>query len=385
MKPFIRLSALGVFAVILASAQDITGYWQGTFKAGPEELRTILRIAKSDSGGWEATLFRTDQRPDPGIGMSTNSFSLDDSNISFTIDELRGSFEGKFSPDAESISGVWTQLQPLLLEPLELQRANKETAWADSSPHSVQFIAVDNDVELEVLNWGGSGRPIVLLAGLGNSAHAFDSFAPKLTAAYRVLGVTRRAFGFSSAPSPVGKSAYSSDRLGDDVLEVLDALELDEPVLVGHSFGGAELSSLGSRHPERVAGLIYLDAGYSYAFYDSSVGTTFGRRPERSPIEVAILNGTQKYTKLPVPALAIYALPDAPGQLLPSDSMLQNNAAFAAARAQLHAMTRAQAAAFERGVPSARVVVLPHAKHAVFESNEADVLREMNAFLNTLP
>jgi non-heme chloroperoxidase len=65
---------------------------------------------------------------------------------------------------------------------------------------------------------------------------------------------------------------YSADRLGDDVLAVLDALKLYRPVLAGHSLGGEELSSVGSRHPERVAGLIYLDAGYAYAYYNGSRG-----------------------------------------------------------------------------------------------------------------
>jgi alpha-beta hydrolase superfamily lysophospholipase len=47
--------------------------------------------------------------------------------------------------------------------------------------------------------------------------------------------------------------------------------------------------------------------------------------------------------------------------------------------------TGAQAKAFETGLPSARVVRLPHANHDVFQSNEADVLREMNAFIASLP
>jgi len=47
--------------------------------------------------------------------------------------------------------------------------------------------------------------------------------------------------------------------------------------------------------------------------------------------------------------------------------------------------TGAQAKAFETGLPSARVVRLPHANHYVFRSNEADVLREMNAFIGSLP
>jgi alpha-beta hydrolase superfamily lysophospholipase len=46
--------------------------------------------------------------------------------------------------------------------------------------------------------------------------------------------------------------------------------------------------------------------------------------------------------------------------------------------------TGAQAKAFESGEPSARVVRLPHANHYVFNSNEADVLREMNAFFASL-
>jgi hypothetical protein len=44
----------------------------------------------------------------------------------------------------------------------------------------------------------------------------------------------------------------------------------------------------------------------------------------------------------------------------------------------------AQAKAFETGVPTVHVVLLPHASHYVFRSNEGDVLREMNAFLRVL-
>ena len=76
-----------------------------------------------------------------------------------------------------------------------------------------KFVTVDKDVKLEVLDWGGSGRPIVFLAGLGNTAHIFDKFAPKLTDGYHVYGITRRGFGVSSVPS----SGYSADRLGDDI------------------------------------------------------------------------------------------------------------------------------------------------------------------------
>src|ERR1700675_4590600 len=140
--------------------------------------------------------------------------------------------------------------------------------WQDPSSHTTQFVTVDDNVKLEVLDWGGTGRPLVLLAGLGNTAHVFDEFAPKLISDYHVYGITRRGCGASSVPD----SGYSPDRLGDDVVEVLDTLKLDAPVLVGHSIAGEEMSSVGTRHPKRIAGLIYLDAAYPYAYYDPARG-----------------------------------------------------------------------------------------------------------------
>jgi non-heme chloroperoxidase len=295
-------------------------------------------------------------------------------------------------------------------------------------------IKVDNDVKLEVLDWGGSGPPIVLLAGLGDTAHVFDDFAPKLTATYHVYGITRRGFGASSAPAP-SNGNYSADRLGDDVVAVLDALKLNRPVLVGHSIAGEELSSVGTRHPDRVAGLIYLEAAYSYAYYDRTSGDLLldalelrkkleqlvpGKGPQDQkqlvqellqtdlpqfekdlreqqkvlesmsaetrptddvpPAVQAILAGQQEFTTMPVPILAIFANPHDLGSRLKDDP-----AARSAAEARDVAYTGTQARAVQTGLPSSRVVQLPNADHYVFQSNERDVLREMNAFLSSLP
>ena len=56
--------------------------------------------------------------------------------------------------------------------------------------------------------------------------------------------------------------------MGDDILGVLNALKINRAILVGHSIAGEELSSIGTRHPEKVSALIYLDAAYPYALYD---------------------------------------------------------------------------------------------------------------------
>lgn len=257
-----RLLWLGVLASLLVStlyAQDIAGVWQGTLKADSQDLRVVAQIAKGDGGGWKATMYSIDQDTDP---IAVTSVTLEGSELKLMVDAVQGAYEGKVSADGVSIDGTWTQGEPL---PLTLRRATKETAWPlDPTPHTVRFITVDDNLKLEVLDWGGSGRPLVLLTGLGNNAHVYDKFAIKLTASYHVYGITRRGFGASSVPA----TGYSADRLGDDVLAVIDALKLNRPVLVGHSIAGEELSSVGSRHPEKVAALIYLDAADAYAYYD---------------------------------------------------------------------------------------------------------------------
>lgn len=48
----------------------------------------------------------------------------------------------------------------------------------DSTPHSIRFVTVQGNVKLEVLDWGGSGRPTILLHGGNRTAHDFDTFAP---------------------------------------------------------------------------------------------------------------------------------------------------------------------------------------------------------------
>jgi non-heme chloroperoxidase len=99
-----------------------------------------------------------------------------------------------------------------------------------------------------------------------------------------------------------------------------------------------------------------------------------------APVTKAITMGMQKYSQLTVPVLAIFAVPHDFGPLLARDP--EGRAVF---EARDEETTGAQAAAFEKAIPSARVVRLAHANHDVYRSNEADVLREMNAFIATLP
>ena len=78
---------------------------------------------------------------------------------------------------------------PLVIGLLSLAQSAEH--WRDPSPHEVRFVAVDSSVRLEVLDWGGTGRPI-LFVGCYLTAHVYDDIAPKLTDRFHVYAVTRR-------------------------------------------------------------------------------------------------------------------------------------------------------------------------------------------------
>ena len=307
--------------------------------------------------------------------------------------------------------------------------------WKDPSPHTTRFVTVDKDVRLEVLDWGGSGRPIILLAGGGNTAHEFDDFAPKLTAHHHVYGITRRGFGASGFSA----TDHPADRLGDDVVAVIDALNLKRPILVGHSIAGVELSSIANSYPNRVGGLVYLDAAYSYAFdngkgasileiqklqgpqppppsqtdlasfsalqkyYERVNGFLFPEAELRAQREstpdggvgkqrdlpgtalfMPLMTGTKKYSTIPVPALVIFANPHSQGIWVDENTDPSVQAAAKTYSVELVALAERQEKSVENGVPTADVITISGANHYVFLSNEAEVLKDIGAFLASL-
>lgn len=124
---------------------------------------------------------------------------------------------------------------------------------------TIRYVEIDSLTRLEVLDWGGSGVPVLFLAGLGHTAHVFDEFAPSLTDSYHVLAMTRRGFGASSQPG----SGYNVDTLAEDIRIVIDSLRLGPSVLIGHSLGGDEMTLVAHRYPGSVRALVYVEAAYN--------------------------------------------------------------------------------------------------------------------------
>jgi pimeloyl-ACP methyl ester carboxylesterase len=122
-----------------------------------------------------------------------------------------------------------------------------------------QFVRV-NTIQLHYLDHPGGDPPLVLMPGLTANACSFDGLIKAgLSSALRVLALDLRGRGLSHKPD----SGYSMADHAADVLGLLDALELRQVVLGGHSFGGLLSIYMAARHPERVSKLVIIDAAGS--------------------------------------------------------------------------------------------------------------------------
>jgi uncharacterized protein (TIGR03435 family) len=125
----------------------VVGTWQGSLKNPKgKELRLVGKIVRNpDNEKLAATFYSIDQGGQP---IPAGTVTQQGSNLKIEIPAIDGVYEGKLSSDNNSLTGTWTQGQPL---PLNLVRATPETAWAiPEPPPPPKIMAVDADPSFEV-------------------------------------------------------------------------------------------------------------------------------------------------------------------------------------------------------------------------------------------
>jgi non-heme chloroperoxidase len=297
--------------------------------------------------------------------------------------------------------------------------------WRDTTRHKVGYVVVAPGVRLHYLDYGGTGPTILFIPGLGNTAHAFDNFAPAFTDKFRVVAITRRGFGESSHP----RSGYETPRLVDDIRVAIEKLHLGRVILIGHSIAGEEMTRFAGTYPDRVGKLVYLDAAYDRVAADSMLTEIFPVLPNvPSPPQptmvdtatpaayVAFVHRTRgvdipesdirtrfrydgwdeeinfayqamrsehpQYRTIRAPALAIYAVTDTVTQLEPwqreDRARLEGQQELVRGTEFVERKLRSQ---FRDEVPRGAVLEIRGAHHWIFVSNRDQVIAAVRQFL----
>jgi pimeloyl-ACP methyl ester carboxylesterase len=108
-----------------------------------------------------------------------------------------------------------------------------------------------------------SGDPVILLHGFPYSPRAYDEIAPALAAkGYRVIVPFLRGYGPTRFNSPDTLRSGQQAALAQDLLDLMDALRIEQATLCGYDWGGRAACIVAALFPERVRGLVTGD-GYN--------------------------------------------------------------------------------------------------------------------------
>lgn len=306
----------------------------------------------------------------------------------------------------------------------------------DTSARKSDFLNV-NGIHLHYLDWGGNGTVLLFLTGFGISAHIYEKFAPRFTDTFHVVALTRRGHGDSDYP----ETGYDVDTLTEDVRQSMDALGIDQAILVGHSMANVELCHFAALYPERVLKLVFLEASYDctspaykamieknpvrnitilgvnddhytiedyvaaikrtypslaaiwnevmdedllHAIKKDPAGKIVDRMSEAigAAISATINSYKPEDSKINAPVLSIFAINDVafylPSYPMTAEQRAQTIEFYETLRPALQRECIEQ---FQRRAPHAKIVVIPKGHHYCFFTHEELVYNEMREFL----
>ncbi|MHA7819039.1 MAG: alpha/beta fold hydrolase [Erythrobacter sp.] len=142
-----------------------------------------------------------------------------------------------------------------------------------------RFIEIGDGVTVHLRDEGPrDGVPIILLHGSAADLHTWQPWVEGLSDTYRLIRFDQVGHGLTG---PDTSGDYSIENFVADIDEVADALGLESFVLGGNSMGGGHTVAYALEHPERLRGMILVDAGGAPVRGESkgNIGFTIARTP----------------------------------------------------------------------------------------------------------
>lgn len=130
------------------------------------------------------------------------------------------------------------------------------------NPYQNCRFALSNGVELFGLCWprpDSDLRPVVLIHGLASNAYMWVGVANELhRRGHHVVALNLRGHYHSSKPT----TGYDLATVANDVIEVIDTAQVEQPIIVGQSWGANVALELAATQPSLISGLVCVDGGY---------------------------------------------------------------------------------------------------------------------------
>lgn len=262
-----------------------------------------------------------------------------------------------------------------------------------------RFVSLATDVTLPYVETGDpEGIPVVFLHGYTDSWRSYEPVLPYLPAGIRAFALTQRGHGDADRPA----TGYHPRDFAADVAAFLDALGLDQAIIVGHSMGSSVAQRFALDHPERCHGLVLIgstpmwrgnpgvmEVGEAVASLDDPIDPAFVHEFQASTVVRPVpdsLIATAVAESLRVPARVWR---EALARLLEVD--VTHELGHISAPTLLLAGGRDELTPYEAqvvlrdAIPDARLIVYPDGGHAVHWEDPAQVAADIATFVRSLP
>ena len=151
-----------------------------------------------------------------------------------------------------------------------------------------EFVIAD-DITLHYVQWGTQGTPIICTHGLTANAMCFQALATELASNHCVIAYDLRGRGDSDKP----EDGYSIPIYAADLAALINELELERPIVLGHSLGALVSLYFAAHYPAKLSKLVLIDAGASLPW------KTFDEQPDWLKASISRLG-------IPVPSFEDY-------------------------------------------------------------------------------
>jgi len=142
-----------------------------------------------------------------------------------------------------------------------------------------QFVEIGDGVTVHLRDEGPRDAPaIILLHGSNADLHTWEPWVEGLRDTYRVIRFDQVGHGLTGADT---EGDYSLANYVEDIDQVADAMGLESFILGGNSMGGSHTVAYAMEHPDRLDGIILVDAGGAPVRRDGggNIGFTIARLP----------------------------------------------------------------------------------------------------------
>lgn len=148
-------------------------------------------------------------------------------------------------------------------QPITVANANRQTPMMNQTnlPEITHRQIQTNGITMHIAE-AGQGLPVIFLHGFPELWYSWRHQLPVIAAAgFHAVAPDQRGYGQTDAPPDI--ESYSMKELTADVIGLLDALDAEQGVLVGHDWGSGVVWACAELYPERVAAMFHLGIAYT--------------------------------------------------------------------------------------------------------------------------